>query len=177
MCSSYHTDEYASLYNHLTGNDPGSSLGNPHVGTAPTGTSSQATNLSEVKDVESEHAYYLRSRKLFGLIRLHVTDPAIHQELETTVRGNGKPAWQVVETHGQPLRTGLTIIDENNACASLRFSDVGVEERTIIKIVAKINQINFERASTRQFSESERRLKFFSMMTYPAHRTTKAQEI
>eukprot|EP00965_Chrysotila_dentata_P228494 6196633-Pleurochrysis_carterae.AAC.1 len=81
-------DKYSALYDHLTGNDPASSPVGPHVGTAPTGTRSQATNPSEEKYVESERDSYLRSKKLFGLIRLHVTDPAIRQELNTTVRGN-----------------------------------------------------------------------------------------
>eukprot|EP00965_Chrysotila_dentata_P068326 2259492-Pleurochrysis_carterae.AAC.2 len=55
---------------------------------------------------------------------------------------------------------------------SQRLSDVGIGERTITKIVSKINQINLERESTRQFNESKRRLKFLSMITYPAHLAT-----
>eukprot|EP00965_Chrysotila_dentata_P148929 4918201-Pleurochrysis_carterae.AAC.1 len=56
------------------------------------------------------------------------------------------------------------------------MSGVGVGERTIIKVVAKINQFDFEREFARQFSEKERRLKYLSMITYPAHLATKAQE-
>eukprot|EP00965_Chrysotila_dentata_P116636 3855445-Pleurochrysis_carterae.AAC.1 len=55
---------------------------------------------------------------------------------------------------------------------SLRLSDIGTNERTITKIGAKINQINLELESTRQFDK--RRLKFLSMITYPAHLATKA---
>eukprot|EP00965_Chrysotila_dentata_P045931 1526721-Pleurochrysis_carterae.AAC.1 len=76
-------DKYASLYDHLTGNDPGSSPANPHVGTAPTGTRSQATNPR--REVRGEQArFFSRSKTLFGLIRMHVTDPTIRQELDTT---------------------------------------------------------------------------------------------
>eukprot|EP00965_Chrysotila_dentata_P187004 6171863-Pleurochrysis_carterae.AAC.1 len=56
-------DKYASLYDRLTANDPGSSPANLHVGTAPTKTRSQAINPPEEKYVESERAYYF-SRKV-----------------------------------------------------------------------------------------------------------------
>eukprot|EP00965_Chrysotila_dentata_P078334 2581490-Pleurochrysis_carterae.AAC.2 len=60
----------------------------------------------------------------------------------------------------------MTNIDDDSKWSSLRLSDVGIDERTITKIVAKINQINLERESTRQFNEIERRFKFLSMITY-----------
>eukprot|EP00965_Chrysotila_dentata_P234669 6200315-Pleurochrysis_carterae.AAC.3 len=56
----------------------------------------------------------------------------------------------------QPPRTGPTNIDNNISGLPFRLSDVGIDERTITKIVAKINQINLERECTRRFSESER---------------------
>eukprot|EP00965_Chrysotila_dentata_P224101 6193980-Pleurochrysis_carterae.AAC.5 len=58
----------------------------------------------------------------------------------------------------------------------LRLSDVGIDERTITKTIAKINQFNFERDLIHQYSENERRLRFLSMIPYLVHLATKAQE-
>eukprot|EP00965_Chrysotila_dentata_P157521 5203688-Pleurochrysis_carterae.AAC.1 len=122
----------------------------PHPGAVPAGARSQATTPAEDKYIESERAYKVRSKKLFGLLRGHVTDPPIIEESETTTSGNGKSAWATLQSHGQPPRTGLTNIGDDSRWYSLRLSDVGINERTITKIVAKINQINLERESTQQ---------------------------
>eukprot|EP00965_Chrysotila_dentata_P002619 85360-Pleurochrysis_carterae.AAC.1 len=47
---------------------------------------------------------------------------------------------------------------DDSKWSSLRLSDVDIDESTITKIVAKINQINLECESTHQFNENERRL-------------------
>eukprot|EP00965_Chrysotila_dentata_P225683 6194923-Pleurochrysis_carterae.AAC.1 len=90
-------------------------------------------------------------------------------QIDTTAVGNGRAAWAILQGNGQSPRTGLTNIDDDSKWSSLRLSDVGIGERTITKIVAKINQINLESESTRQFNENERCLKFLSMIIYPAH--------
>jgi hypothetical protein len=167
-------DRFASLYDHLHELDPGST-NNPHPGTAPHGRGAQATPADD-KYLESERAYNLRSRKLYGLIRQHVTDPAIRQEIDALAIKSGIEAWKIVKAQGTPPRTGLTNIDDDSAWASLRLSDVGIDERTIVKIVAKINQMNSEREAGRQFSEDERRLKLLSLISFPAHLVAKAQE-
>eukprot|EP00965_Chrysotila_dentata_P100342 3315235-Pleurochrysis_carterae.AAC.1 len=64
-------DKYAPLYDHLSGTDPGVSPAHPHPGAAPAGTRSQATTVAEDQYIESERAYNLRSKKLFGLVRGH----------------------------------------------------------------------------------------------------------
>eukprot|EP00965_Chrysotila_dentata_P232314 6198892-Pleurochrysis_carterae.AAC.1 len=46
---------------------------------------------------------------------------------------------------------GLTSIDGDSKWSLLRLSNVGIDEGTITKIVAKINQINLERESIRQY--------------------------
>eukprot|EP00965_Chrysotila_dentata_P142447 4709374-Pleurochrysis_carterae.AAC.1 len=63
------------------------------------------------------------------------------QEIDTTAIGNGRAAWAILQgQHGRPPRTGLTNIDDDSQWSSLRLSDVGIDERTITKIVAKITK-------------------------------------
>eukprot|EP00965_Chrysotila_dentata_P069337 2291050-Pleurochrysis_carterae.AAC.1 len=84
--------------------------------------------------IESKRTYNLRSKKLFGLVRGDVTDPAILQEIETTAIGSGRAAWAILQGHRQPPHTGLTNIDDDSEWSALRLSDVGIDERTITKI-------------------------------------------
>eukprot|EP00965_Chrysotila_dentata_P095605 3160108-Pleurochrysis_carterae.AAC.1 len=106
----------------------GASPAHPHPGAAPAGTRRQATTPAEDTYIESERAYNLRSKKLFGLI-------------DTTAIGNGRAAWASLQ--------GLTNINDDSKWSSLRLSDVSIDERTIAKIVSKINQISLERESIR----------------------------
>eukprot|EP00965_Chrysotila_dentata_P015712 520095-Pleurochrysis_carterae.AAC.1 len=54
-------NKYASLYDHLSGTDPGASPSHPHSGAAPAGTRSQAaTNSAEDKYIQSKRTYNLR---------------------------------------------------------------------------------------------------------------------
>eukprot|EP00965_Chrysotila_dentata_P094662 3130398-Pleurochrysis_carterae.AAC.2 len=144
-------------------------------GAAPAAICSQATALAENKNIESERAYNLRSKKLFGLVRRHVTDPASLQEIDTNaIIGNGRAAWAILQGHGQPPCTGLTNIDDNSKWSSLHASPTSASISA--QIFAKINQINLEREPTSQPNENERRLKFLSMISYPAHLATNAQK-
>eukprot|EP00965_Chrysotila_dentata_P216369 6189333-Pleurochrysis_carterae.AAC.1 len=95
---------------------PGASTSaHPHHGTAPARTRSQATAPAEDKYIESECAYnFLYNKRLFGLIRGHVTDPAMLQETNATANSNGKSAWAILQNHGQPLRSGLTNINDDS---------------------------------------------------------------
>eukprot|EP00965_Chrysotila_dentata_P256362 6212518-Pleurochrysis_carterae.AAC.2 len=168
-------DKYASLYDHLFGTDSGASPAHPNPGATPAGTCSQATTPAWDKYVRSKGAYNLGFKK-FGLIRKHVTHPAILQEINTTTIGDGRAAWAILQGHVEPPHTGLTSIDDDSKWSLLYLSNVGIDKRTIIKIVAKINQLNLECKSTRQYNENKCRLKFLSLITFPAHLTAKVQE-
>eukprot|EP00965_Chrysotila_dentata_P216570 6189453-Pleurochrysis_carterae.AAC.1 len=62
-----HTIQYASLYVHLPGTDPGASPANPRPCAAPARTRSQATTPAEDKYIKSERAYNLRSKSFLAL--------------------------------------------------------------------------------------------------------------
>eukprot|EP00965_Chrysotila_dentata_P199293 6179293-Pleurochrysis_carterae.AAC.2 len=150
----------------------------PHPGAAPAGTRTRA-NAPTTCAPRSCLALLIRG--------YDVSDSAILQEVDTTVIydssrddttviGKGRAAWAIFHGHGQPPRTGLTNINSDSKWSSLRLSDVDIDECNITTNVAKIKLINLERKLTRQYSNNERRLKFLSMIAYPAQLATKAQE-
>jgi hypothetical protein len=94
-----HVDEFASLYDHLMELDPGATPGGvlvPHPGPAFGGQAGVAMQA------RSTQLYISRRKKLFGLIRRHVEDDAIRDEIDANANGDAVAAWAIVVGHGQP---------------------------------------------------------------------------
>ena len=82
-------DRLATLFDHLNQDDPGSA-NNPHPGA-----------IGSDLRLESERLYRLRSRKLFSLIRQHVIDETVRQDLDDNANHEGVAAWTIVTRYGQ----------------------------------------------------------------------------
>eukprot|EP00965_Chrysotila_dentata_P224100 6193980-Pleurochrysis_carterae.AAC.4 len=78
-------DKYVSLYDHLSGTNPEASIVRPHPRAALAGARSQATTSTSRGQVHEERTRtWMRSNRLFGVIRGHATDLAILQAIGTT---------------------------------------------------------------------------------------------
>ena len=100
-----HVDEFASLYDHLMELDPGATPGGvliPHPGPAFGGQAGIAMQA------RSTQLYTSRQKKLFGLIRRHIEDDAIRDEIDANANGDAVAAWAIVVGHGQPPASALT---------------------------------------------------------------------
>ncbi len=114
-----YADEFATLHEHLHGLDPGGPNGAvdatgtlqpvPHPGTT-------ATNVH----AQSQRAFNARAKKLFSLIWQHVEDPDLRVELSAIQPADGVTAWRLVSSRGELPATGLTVVSEEVAWASLR---------------------------------------------------------
>ena len=112
-------DKFATLYDHITGADPG---GTPPGAAGPNAhPGNPGTNIH----TESTMALTSRSKALYSLIWTHVEDPDIRLEL-STVPGDGLAAWGIVERHGNLPTTGLTTVNQDIAWTTLKLTDVGV---------------------------------------------------
>jgi hypothetical protein len=151
-------DKLATLFDHLDEEDPGSA-NNPHPGA-----------VGSEQRLESERLYRLRSRTLFSLIS------QLRQDIDDNAGNEGVAAWRIVTRYGQQPRTGLTEIDEDAAWTSLRLSDVGINEKTIVNIIAQMNRLNRERDAARQYDDETKRKKLLSLITFPPNLAAKAQE-
>lgn len=131
-----HVDNYASLYEHVVlQNDPGSAA-NP----APAGPPGQATRL----------AFATRMKKSFGLIRRHVEDPTIRDDIDANAMGDGPAAWQIVVGYGQVPQTYLNLAEQEKEWSATKLAEVGFNERTGENFRALLVRINRERPPAQQ---------------------------
>ena len=155
-------DKYATLRETLDGTDAGGAQGD-----ALPSAASDAAGRAEMMRMRSQ-----RLRRLCAYIRLHVVDPDIQSRIDDEANSNGIDAWAIVEEHGQKPANGLTKLDQDAEWTSLRLTDVGIDERSILKIKGKIHRLSQARDTPK--SEEEKRLKFLSMITFPTTLASKA---
>ena len=157
-----HYDKYATLRETLDGTDAGGAHGDP----LPTAANDPAGRAEMIR-MRAQ-----RLRRLCAYIRLHVVDPDIQTRIDDEANSNGIDAWAIVLEHGEKPVNGLTKLNQDSEWTSLRLTDVGVDERTIIKIKGKLHRLNQARETTK--TEEEKRLKFLSMISFPATLASKA---
>lgn len=126
-----YVDAYASLYEHVVlQNDPGSAADPP-----PAGAAGEAMR----------RAFSQRQKKSFGLIRRHIEDPTICDDIDTRAMGNGPAAWAIVVKTCTAPQTFLNLQDQDTEWNQTHTLEVGYNERTIENYRALLMRINRER--------------------------------
>ena len=100
-------DSYASLYDHVVLlSDPGA----PGVPHQPPGAAAAAVAARAA----SAQAYAIRQKKSFALIRKHIEDQAIRDDLDApAIVGQGTLAWPIVIMAGTAQQTLLNLTDQD----------------------------------------------------------------
>ena len=158
-------DKFATLRETLEGTDSGGAHG-PAL-PAATGTNADVPLRNEMMRLRA-----IRLRRLCAYIRLHVVDPDIQARIDSEANNNGIDAWAIVVQHGEKPINGLTKLNQDAEWTNLRLTDVGVDERTIIKAKGKIHRLDVARETPK--TEEEKRLKFLSMISFPPTLAAKA---
>ena len=141
-CEVTHVDEFASLYDHLMELDPGATPGGvliPHPGPAFGGQAGIAMQA------RSTQLYTSRQKKLFGLIRRHIEDDSIRDEIDANANGDAVAAWAIVVGHGQPPASALTDGNRDDEWTSASIFFVVIDENTIRNFKALLERLNRER--------------------------------
>lgn len=124
-------DNYASLYEHVVlQTDPGSAADPPPAGAAGEG---------------SRRAFAQRQKRSFGLIRKHIEDPALRDEIDANAMGDGPAAWAIIVARCTRPQTYLNLADQDNEWVLTSITEVGFNERTVENYSALLSRINRER--------------------------------
>ena len=142
-------DSYASLYDHVVLlSDPGA----PGVPHQPPGAAAAAVAARAA----SAQAYAIRQKKSFALIRKHIEDQAIRDDLDApAIVGQGTLAWPIVIMAGTAQQTLLNLTDQDDEWNATSFADVGIDERTFPNFHALLNRLNRERPPANRKSNVE----------------------
>ena len=98
----YH-DKYNNLLETLNGTDMGgAAAGAPAFPAAGGGAAGVAANAEAVA------AHAQRVAKLCSLIRQHITDPDIQEDIDVNANGDGIAAWNIVQGYGNAPATMLS---------------------------------------------------------------------
>ena len=161
-------DDFASLHDHLvTRTDPGNApigggAANAHPGA---GLAGQAGVTMQAK---STLAFEARKRKSFGLIRLHIEDETIRDDIDANAPGDGPAAWLIVIAAGTAQQTALfddtQDIEWNGATLFL----VGISETTIRDFKGLLLRLNRERPNPEQKTNAQIFRKLLNSITFPS---------
>ena len=157
-------DEFASLYDHLMELDPGATPGGvliPHPGPAFGGQAGIAMQA------RSTQLYTSRQKKLFGLIRRHIEDDAIRDEIDANANGDAVAAWAIVVGHGQPPASALTDGNRDDEWTSASIFFVGIDENTIRNFKALLERLNRERPAAEVKNNAQIFRKLLNSITFP----------
>lgn len=126
-----YVDAYASLYEHVVlQNDAGS----PAAIAAGGGTGAAIMM-----------AYNQRLKKSFGLIRRHVEDPTLRDDIDANAMGDGPAAWNIIVAACTMPQTYLNLANQDNEWTNTHISEVGFNPRTAENYRALLQRINRER--------------------------------
>lgn len=126
-----YVDAYASLYEHVVNqDDPGS----PAAIAAGGGTGAAIMM-----------AYNQRLKKSFGLIRRHVEDPTLRDDIDANAMGDGPAAWNIIVAACTMPQTYLNLANQDTEWINTHISEVGFNLRTPENYRALLQRINRER--------------------------------
>ena len=161
-------DDFASLHDHLvTRTDPGNVpvAGGAAVAHPGAGLAGQAGVTMQAK---STLAFEARKRKSFGLIRLHIEDETIRDDIDANAPGDGPAAWLIVIAAGTAQQTALfddtQDIEWNGATLFL----VGISETTIRDFKGLLLRLNRERPLAERKSNAQIFRKLLNSITFPS---------
>lgn len=122
-----YVDNYASLYEHVVlQNDPGSAAAIAAGGAA--GAAIMA-------------AYNQRLKKSFGLIRKHVEDPTLRDDIDANAMGDGPQAWTIIVNACTMPQTYLNLDSQDNEWTNTHITEVGFNQRMAENISALLERI------------------------------------
>ena len=161
-------DDYASLHDHLVSRtDPGNA---PIVGGAavvhPGGA--VAGQVGVAIQAKSVLAFQARKRKSIGLIRLHVEDETIRDDIDANAPGDGPLAWQLVIAAGTAQQTALFDDTQDIEWNSATLFLVGVSETTIRDFKGLLLRLNRERPGAEQKTNAQIFRKLLNSITFPS---------
>jgi hypothetical protein len=148
-------DEFASLHDHLvTRTDPGNApvAGGAMVVHPGGGVAGQAGIAMQAK---SALAFEARKRKSFGLIRQHVEDETIRDDIDANAPGDGPAAWLIVIAAGTAQQTALFDDTQDIEWNSATVFLVGISETTIRDFKGLLLRLNRERPLAEQKSNAQ----------------------
>ena len=161
-------DEFASLHDHLvTRTDPGNApvAGGAMVVHPGGGVAGQAGIAMQAK---SALAFEARKRKSFGLIRQHVEDETIRDDIDANAPGDGPAAWLIVIAAGTAQQTALFDDTQDVEWNSATVFLVGISETTIRDFKGLLLRLNRERPLAEQKSNAQIFRKLLNSITFPS---------
>ena len=161
-------DEFASLHDHLvTRTDPGNAPigGGAAVAHPGGGVAGQAGIAMQAKSVL---AFQARKRKSFGLIRLHIEDETIRDDIDANAPGDGPAAWQIVIAAGTAQQTALFDDTQDIEWNAATLFIVGISETTIRDFKGLLLRLNRERPAAEQKSNAQIFRKLLNSITFPS---------
>jgi hypothetical protein len=160
-------DEFASLHDHLvTRTDPGNQIGGGAVVAHPGGgVAGQAGITMQAK---SALAFQARKRKSFGLIRQHVEDETIRDDIDANAPGDGPAAWLIVIAAGTAQQTALFDDTQDVEWTAATLFLVGISETTIRDFKGLLFRLNRERPAAEQKSNAQIFRKLLNSISFPS---------
>ena len=145
-------DGYASLHDHLvTRTAPGNApVGGGAVVAHPGGAVAGQAGIA--MQAKSALAFEARKRKSFGLIRQHVEDETIRDEIDANAPGDGPAAWLIVIAAGTAQQTALFDDTQDVEWNAATLFLVGISETTIRDFKGLLFRLNRERPAAEQKS-------------------------
>lgn len=161
-------DDFASLHDHLvTRTDPGNApvAGGAAVAHPGAGLAGQAGVTMQAK---STLAFEARKRKSFGLIRLHIEDETIRDDIDANAPGDGPAAWLLVIAAGTAQQTALFDDTQDIEWNAATLFLVGISETTIRDFKGLLLRLNRERPVAEQKSNAQIFRKLLNSITFPS---------
>ena len=161
-------DDYGSLHDHLvTRSDPG----NVPIGGGPTVVHPGGAVAGQAgigMQAKSASAFQARKRKSFGLIRLHVEDETIRDDIDANAPGDGPAAWQIVIVAGTAQQTALFDDTQDVEWNAATLFLVGISETTIRDFKGLLFRLNRERPVAEQKSNAQLFRKLLNSISFPS---------
>ncbi|KAL3920553.1 MAG: hypothetical protein SGPRY_005209 [Prymnesium sp.] len=95
------------------------------------------------------------AKKSFGLIRRHVEDPTMRDEIDQRAMGDGPAAWEIIVQLGTVAQTYLNLAVQDQEWMGCHITEVGFTDRTIENFNALLHRINRERPVAQQKTNVE----------------------
>ena len=160
-------DDFDNLFTTLQDNDMGGA--GPLARAFPAGGGGAGMVGYRAKAIQ---AHSSRRATLCSLIRTHVLDPDIQEDIDTNANQDGIQAWDIVRRAGIAAQTLLSSQDQDSDWDQISLRAVGHTEKSMMALKGLIVRVNRER--TVQKTNVDCVLKFLGSIRMPEALATKA---
>ena len=158
-----------TIYEHIIGTDEGGAQpGAKPIPDAPQNPNSADGSRAMDRHEKAAAARKARSAGLWKQLRAHIPSSAYHRAIDDdAVASDGLKALMIAKTMFSGEQRGAKTLMQEDEWASLKLTDVGINELSIMSYSTKLMQLNKERPVGEQKSEEMLCLKLLAAITFP----------